>query len=60
MPAHLRRLVRQCRDCGARAEVELFNTRNVSFGEFCRPCGNRRLKGLLRDEHLQAQEEKNP
>jgi superfamily II helicase len=51
--AYLRELKRLCRECRLRAAVvELVNRRNAGLGEFCRRCGERRLKEQLEREKL--------
>jgi len=47
--AYLREIDRECR-CGKRAVVELVNRRNATHGVYCRSCGARALRELLRDE----------
>ncbi len=51
MSAHLRNLSRPaCRECGALAVCELFNTFNASNGVFCRRHGNRALTAIIKRE----------
>jgi hypothetical protein len=55
MPAHLRTLWLVCSHEGCRraATVELFSGRNASFGKYCKPHGEARLKALQRAENME-------
>jgi len=44
--AYLELLEKQCDSCGKKASVELVNHRNVTFGFYCRECGDRKLKQM--------------
>jgi hypothetical protein len=43
-------LKQTCRGCGRNAVVEVFGQRNQSFGVFCKPCADRRVKAIGADE----------
>ncbi len=50
--AYAKELVRFCQvGCGRKAMVEVFNYRNSSMGEYCRPCGKIRINSLKRQEY---------
>lgn len=54
MPAYLKTLWLVCSQegCPKAATVELFSGRNASYGKFCKPHGEARLKALQRAENM--------
>jgi hypothetical protein len=49
MAAYMKSIERTC-SCGKPARFAVFNTRNASCGEFCRPCAQRVIDKLDHDE----------
>lgn len=47
-----------CRDCPAKAVVEVFNTYGQTWGYFCKRCGRAKLTELHRQETARAQNQK--
>lgn len=56
MASYLVEIVRQCdgNGCTARATVEVRNRWNASMGQFCRRCGQRRVRQLNQAERQET------
>ncbi len=44
---------RRCQTCGKPAKIEVFGIRNASYGVYCTPCGNRKVKIVRASEAMQ-------
>jgi hypothetical protein len=48
--AHLSSIEQECKSCGARASVAVFNSQNGQVGVFCRRHGTKALERIKADE----------
>ena len=52
--AYSRKIYSPICDCGSKATVEVFNSRNEAHGPKCTRCGSRLVKSLIADESRAA------